>query len=128
MLRRLLVIASLLAFVVAPSIGSAWVSGWTPFSQQDLQGTWEVQVWGGCPSGTQCWNQCTLTISSDGSVQSGGIYTDCSGAGFEILGGQLSLSPDGDVVGTIEIDSQTLSIGPGAILEEGQLILSSEPQ
>jgi len=125
-LRRLLVIGSLLAFAVAPSIGAAWVSDWTPFSQADLVGTWHADVWGGCPDGTQCWNDCTVTIISDGTVLSGGIYYDCFGGSSAILGGRLILAPNGDITGTIEIDSQTLSIGPGAIYEEGSLMLNKQ--
>jgi hypothetical protein len=112
--------------IVAPATGSAWVSDWTPYAQADLAGTWNAEVWGGSPEGAQCWDNCTVSVASNGTVLSGGIYYDCFGGSSTILGGHLTMAPNGDITGTIEIDSETITIGPGAIYEEGSLMLSRQ--
>ena len=77
------------------------VSTWALCEQADLEGTWSTQVWGGCPSGTQCWDQCTLTIGDDGTIVAVGTYIDCFGATSQVTGGQLTLYPDCSIEGAI---------------------------
>ena len=100
-------------------------SSWALCDQADLEGTWDVEVWGGCPSGTQCWDQCTLTIASDGSIQAAGTYTDCFGATSNITGGQLAVYPGCEIQGTIITSNGTTEVGPGGFIGE-KLVLGTD--
>ena len=121
MCRRCLVIGIVAFF----SLALLPVSTWANCEQADLEGTWNVEVWGGCPSGTQCWDQCTLTIGADGTVAAVGTYIDCFGVSCQVTGGQLTLYPDCSIEGAIVTSSGTTQVGPGAIVAD-QLILGTE--
>ena len=115
----------MITMVFCVSLALLPVSTWALFTQTDLEGTWNTEVWGGCPSGTQCWDQCTLTIGADGTIQSGGTYIDCFGVNSQITGGQLTVYPGSRIQGTIVTSNGTLEVGPGAIVGD-QLILGTE--
>ena len=117
--------SSMVSLVLAISLIVLPVSTWAMCEQADLEGTWSTQVWGGCPSGTQCWDQCTLTIGSDGSIQAVGTYIDCSGVTSNITGGQLTVYPGGRIQGTIVTSDGTLEVGPGGIVGD-QLVLGTD--
>ena len=121
MWRGSLMIALVFCFTLVLLPGSSWAL----LTQADLEGTWSTEVWGGCPSGTQCWDQCTLTIGSDGSIQAAGTYTDCFGVTSNITGGQLTVRPDGHIEGTIVTSNGTLQVGPGGIVGD-RLVLGTD--
>ena len=82
-------------------------------------------MWGGSPSGTQCWHQCTLTIGADGTIQATGTYTDCFGVTSDITGGQLTVHPGCELQGTIITSNGTIDVGPGGFIGE-KLVLGTE--
>lgn len=98
---------------------------WAILDQQDLEGTWNTEVWGGSPSGNQCWDQCTLTIGADGTIQAAGTYTDCFGVNSEITGGQLTVYPGFRIEGTIVTSSATIHVGAGGIIGD-KLVLGTD--
>ena len=118
MSQRSLIMAVALCLTLALLTSPAWAI----FNQQDLAGTWNTEVWGGSPSGTQCWDQCTLTIASDGTIQATGTYTDCFGVSSDIMGGQLIVTPGFRIEGTIVTSSGTLQVGPGGIIGDKLVI------
>lgn len=121
MCRKFLVIG------IVALIGLAFlpVSTWAISGQADLEGTWNVEVWGGCPSGTQCWDECTLTIGADGTIEPGGTYIDCFGTSSQINGGQLIVSPSGEIEGSIVTSNGTVEVGPGGFIGEN-LVLGTD--
>ena len=121
MQRKYLMVSLVLtiSFILLP------VSTWALCEQADLEGTWNTEVWGGCPSGTQCWDQCTLTIGADGSIQAIGTNIDCFGVSSDILGGQLTVYPGGRIEGTIVTSSGSLQVGPGGIIGD-RLVLGTD--
>jgi len=121
MQQRCLMMAIVLSIIVA----LLPVSGWALFDQADLEGTWSTEVWGGSPSGVQCWEQCTLTIGPDGTIQAAGTYIDCFGANSDITGGQLVVSSDGGIQGTIVTSSGSVDVGPGGIIGD-KLVLGAD--
>jgi hypothetical protein len=125
MWRRCLIITVLFALGMVPSTATSWESPWDPCEQQGLEGVWSAEVWGGCPDGTQCWDQCTLTIGPDGTIQAGDTYVDCLGSNFQIIGGQLFINSKCSVQGTIVTSNGTIDVGPGAIIDD-RIILSTE--
>ena len=109
--RKTLIVALVWACTVFFFTGSAWATC------PDIEGTWDAEVWAGNASGTQHWNQCTLTISPTGLIEPGGTYTDFIGETSDITGGQLTMNGDCEIQGTIETTSGTVSVQRGAISE-----------
>lgn len=95
---------------------------WAICDQGELQGTWPVIVGAIDDLGQQCWEKCTLTIGADGVIEAGSIYEDCCLESSEIIGGQLSLSSNCVIEGTIETSNGSLYLDFGSIVGE-ELIL-----
>ena len=105
-----------LAFIVPT--GSAWAEC------QDLQGTWDAEVWAGNASGTQHWDQCSLIIAPNGLIQPGGTYTDYLGESANVTGGQLTMNSECEIAGTIETSEGTIYVERGSI-GEGRLFFAN---
>jgi len=125
MWRNFFIIISLLAFAMVPVAAFSWTSDSLTCEQQDLEGTWNVKVWAGDPSGNQQWDQCTLTIGADGFIEPQGTYTDFIGANADITGGQLTISSNCVIQGTIETSNGNLDVERGGIIAD-QLILDKQ--
>lgn len=113
MWRKFLIISVVLAL----SMVLLTQPGWAICEQQDLEGNWTVRV--GTPDGFGrhwCWADCNMTISSGGIIEQGGTHIDCLGVSSEITGGQLTISLDCGIEGTIITSNGTLSIATGAIV------------
>jgi hypothetical protein len=115
MWRKCLVISLILACFTMPGPGFTWESPWAPCQQQDLEGIWDAEVWAGDASGTQCWDQCTLSIDAGGLIASEGTYTTCMGETSSVIGGQLTMNGDCELAGTIETSECTIYVERGAI-------------
>lgn len=114
MSRKLLMISWVLACSLILVSGSAWATC------QDLEGTWNAEVWAGGAAGTQHWEQCTgLTIAPGGNITPGGTYTDALGDTLNITGGELSVNTECEIAGTIETSDGTISVERGSIGENG---------
>ena len=109
MLRNLLMVFTVLAFSMILLMASPWAC-----EQQDLEGTWLVVACNTDELGNHCVEHGDLTVSAGGSIS--GTYVDCSGLSSDITGGQLSLSPDCVIEGTIETPSGTFNVETGAIV------------
>ena len=122
MRRRCLIIGMAFAFGMILLAPSAWAT----CEQQDLEGTWNVEVWGGALPGGQCWDKCTLTISSGGNIQQAGTYIDCLGVSSQITGGYLTISSNCLIEGEIYTTNGTLYISSGAMTGQDSLCLGTE--
>jgi hypothetical protein len=121
-----LVVAFLILLLLSAvfSTASAWESNLGSCEQTDLEGTWSVEIWAGDPSGNQYWDQCTLTVGQGGSIEAG-TYTNFMGQTADVTGGQLTISSDCVVQGTIETSSGSLDVERGGIIAD-QLILDKQ--
>ena len=122
-------------FVLMPSAWTAekedpdaeWTTGVSrgqPPEQEDLKGTWPARVWAGTVQMRQCWVDCTLKIGRRGDIQPGFKCMPCIGKEETINGGQLTISADGMIEGTIETNRATWIIERGGIVDE-ELILGT---
>lgn len=125
MWRNVSIIFAVLAFMLIPLTASSWTSNRTTCDQQGLEGTWDVEIWAGDPSGNQLWDKCTLTIGPSGFIEAQGTYTDCMGWTADITGGQLTISSDCVVQGTIETSIGSLPVERGGVVMD-QLILDKQ--
>ena len=106
---------------------AAWttaVSRGLPYDQEDLKGTWKAKVWAGTFEGQQCWVICTLEIGRRGDIQPGAKCMPCTGKEENINGGQLTMSSDGLIEGTIETNRGAWYIERGGIVNE-ELVLGT---
>lgn len=126
MRRNLIIFLVILIAAATPAMGLAWVSENRTCQQQDIAGTWDVEVWGEAVEGIQCWHQCSLTIDPDGNVQ--GTFMDCGGAAsFNVSSGQLLIDAGCVIQGEIQLDDDTLiPLGPGGITEDGKITIGTE--
>jgi len=113
MARKVIIVLAIAAMVAATGSAFGWVK---ETCQQSIDGTWDVEIWGGETAGEQCWGQCSLTVSSNGTIVPGGSYVDCTGQGSSITGGQLSISTGCVIEGVIETDGGSLTVVNGGIL------------
>jgi hypothetical protein len=114
--RNLVALGVLLALTTIPfALGLAWV---TETCQQTIDGTWNVEIWGGGSGSAQCWDVCTLTVASDGAIAAAGSYVDCIGQNSEITGGQLAISSGCVIEGIIETDFGPINVVNGGIIED----------
>jgi hypothetical protein len=125
MWRKYLAISLVLVLCAIPVTGLTWAPAGKICEQGDLEGIWNVEVWAGDPSGNQRWDQCTLTIDADGFIAPQGTYTDFMGDMADVTGGQLTISADCVVEGTIDTSTGTLHVERGGIVEN-RLILDKQ--
>ena len=109
MLRNLLMVPVVLVLSLFLVTSSPWAC-----EQQDLEGTWLVVACNTNEMGDHCVEHGEVTVSAGGSIS--GTYVDCAGVSSQITGGQLSLSPDCVIEGSIQTASGTLNVETGAIV------------
>ena len=109
MLRNLLIVSMVWVLSLFLVTSSLWAC-----EQQDLEGTWLVVACNTNEMGDHCVEHGDLTVSPGGSIS--GTYVDCAGVSSEITGGQLSLSADCVIEGTIQTANGTLNVETGAIV------------
>lgn len=109
MQRTFLVISLVFVLSMMLVTSSPWAC-----EQQDLEGTWLVVACNTNEMGDHCVEHGDLTVSAGGSIS--GTYVDCAGVSSQITGGQLSLSPDCVIEGSIQTASGTLNVETGAIV------------
>lgn len=94
---------------------------WAECQQQELEGTWTVEMWGGVNS-LMCWDQLTLTIDQNGVIEAGSTFVDCRDENQQVVGGQLNISSGCVIDGWIETSSGILGVENGAFLEDTILL------
>ena len=109
MLRSLLIVSMILMLGLFLGTSSSWAC-----EQQDLEGTWLVVACNTNEMGDHCVEHGDLTVAAGGSIT--GTYVDCDGVSAQITGGQLSLSADCVIEGTIQTANGTLNVETGAIV------------
>lgn len=119
MWRRCLIVYLFLACSLILLSSWTWA---TACEQQDLQGTWTAEVWGGDYLDGQCWDQCTLTVGADGIIEGVGTYDKCLGESSQITGGQLTISSGCVIEGYIDTSNGTLYIDNGAMLDDSLVL------
>jgi hypothetical protein len=124
MFRKGIVVLVVLLFVAATGIAFAWV---TQTCQQSIEGTWDAEIWNGEITGEQCWDQCDLTVASDGSILAVGSYADCGGQNYAITGGQLTISAGCVIEGVIETDGGPVDVANGGIIEDKMYFGLAQP-
>jgi hypothetical protein len=117
-------IVAVCAVSMIPLTALAWTNyEYLDCGQQDLEGSWTVRV--ACPPGEMgdnCWEECSLTIAYDGTIDAGGTYFNCLGDTLDITGGELIISGECVVQGHIDTSNGTVSIFTGAIVGD-ELVL-----
>jgi hypothetical protein len=113
MWQKVVMIGIVVAFSVVPLTASSWVS----CEQQDLEGTWDVSACGDTDCfGDHCLDCSQLQIGSDGIIQNTGATIETRCGTLTVTSGQLTLSSDCVITGTIETSSRTLFVDTGAIV------------
>ena len=108
----------IISLVLSFALSLLPVSSWAACDQADLKGKWSTKVCGGVFGSEECWDECTLTIGSDGIIKSKGTYTNCCGVSSSIIGGQLTISDGCQIEGTIKTGRKTFYIDRGGIVED----------